>query len=98
MKQKLLIKELHAALKHLYTEQVIPHLHSCIDEILTTSILRFEQMQIVEVTSYGNKTGSNTNFLLSGKEMRTKLLETLDFFIPLRKFNEKQSRMVDDEI
>jgi hypothetical protein len=55
-------------------------------------------MQIVEVTSYGNKTGSNTNFLLSGQEMRPKLLETLDFFIPLRRFNEKQSRMVDDEI
>ncbi len=55
-------------------------------------------MQIVEVTSYGNKTGSNTNFLLSGKEMRPKLLETLDFFIPLRKFSEKQSCMVDDEI
>lgn len=42
VKQKLLVKELHTALKHLYTDRVIPHLHSCLVEIVTTSILRYE--------------------------------------------------------
>jgi hypothetical protein len=35
------------AVKHLYTDRVIPHLHSCLDEILTTSILRYEQMGLI---------------------------------------------------
>lgn len=42
LKQKLLITELHTVIKHLYTAKVLPHLHSCMDEILTTAILRFE--------------------------------------------------------
>jgi len=55
-----------------------------LDEIVWTSIIRFEEMGIVEVSSYGNKTGSKTNFLLSNSEMRPKLEATLDFLQQLR--------------
>ena len=98
MKQKLLIKELHVAIKHLYTEKVIPHLHSCIDEILTTSILRYEQMKFLEVTSYGNKTGSNTTFLLSHSESRPQLAKQLDFLLALRRYTPSESQEIDEEI
>jgi len=50
-----LVSELHTAIKNLYTDRVIPNLHSCLDEILWTAILRFEQLGIAEVSSYGNK-------------------------------------------
>ena len=79
IKQKMLILELHQSIKHLYTDKILPNLHSCLDEILQTAILRYEQMDYVQVQSYGNKQGSKTNFIMSGDEAKQGLLKTLDF-------------------
>ena len=98
IKQKLFVQELHVAIKHLYTDKVIPHLHSCIDEILTTAILRYEQMRLLEVTSYGNKTGSNTNFLLSHSESRPLISNLLDFLLQLRRYSLKENNEIYEEI
>jgi hypothetical protein len=86
LKQKLLIKELHTAIKHLYTAQVIPHLHSCLDEILTTSFLRYEQMNMLKINAYSNKQGAKTNFVLTQSEMKPKVQETLDLMLSYRAF------------
>jgi len=88
LKQKLLIKEIHTAIKHLYTDKVVPHLHSCLDEIIMTSILRFEQMGLLEISGYSNKMGSRTDFVLSGGDRREKINETLEFIQSYREFNE----------
>lgn len=74
LKQKMLIFELHTSIKQLYSDGYLPHLHSCLDELLWTSILRYEQMGYVQVQSYGNKQGSKTNFLMSGSEAKDKLV------------------------
>ncbi len=93
-----MVNELHTALKNLYADKVLPHLHSCLDEILWTSILRFEEMGFVEVNSYGSKQGSKTNFLLSNLDMRPKLIETLEFLSAIRPFTAKQMQMIDEEL
>lgn len=93
-----MVNELHTALKNLYTDKVLPHLHSCLDEILWTSILRFEEMGFVEVNSYGSKQGSKTNFLLSNLDMRPKLIETLEFLSTIRPFSVKQMQTIDEEL
>jgi len=90
LKQKLFVQELHVVIKHLYTAKTIPNLHSCIDEIITTSLLRFEQMKLLEVTSYSNKNGSNTNFLLSHLDSRPQIANLLDFLLKLRKYTPKE--------
>jgi len=43
LKQKKLVKELHIAFKTLYTDKHIPFLHSCLKEIISTAIERFEE-------------------------------------------------------
>lgn len=98
VKQKLMVNELHTALKNLYTDKVLPHLHSCLDEILWTSILRFEEMGFVEVNSYGNKQGSKTNFLISNIDKRPKLIETLELLQAIRSFSDRQMKAIDEEI
>jgi hypothetical protein len=70
LKQKHIVSELHAAIKSLYASGVIPNLHSCLDELIWTSILRFEQMGLIEVNSYGNKQGSKTTFLVGNPEKK----------------------------
>ena len=37
-----LIKELHASFKELYTEHVLPHLHSCLKDVIRTALRRYE--------------------------------------------------------
>lgn len=98
VKQKMLIYELHQCIKHLYTDGQLPHLHSCLDEILHTSILRYEQMGFVQVNSYSNNKGSKTNFLMSNAEASKDLTKNLDFLMSVRPFTESQSQTIDDEI
>lgn len=98
VKQKLLVKELHTALKHLYTDGVIPHLHSCLVEIITTSILRYEQMGLVEVSSYGNKQGNNTAFLISNSEMKPKIEDNLRWLHSSRAFTAKQLQAIGESV
>ena len=63
VKRKHLIRELHRCIKVLYSEYVVPHLHSCLDEILSTALSRFVEMGLIDSTAYGNKKGSSTSFL-----------------------------------
>jgi len=85
-------------LKHLYSEKVIPHLHSCLDEIVWTSILRYEELGVVEINSYGNKQGSKTNFVMCNSDMQPKLQQTLDLLQGLRPMSSQQTLVINEEI
>lgn len=98
VKRKSLLRELHTCLKVLYTEKVIPHLHSCLDEILSTSLARFVQMGLIESNSYGNKKGSTTTFLQSSGEQKALLTETVDFLMSLRPFEPKLQGRLEEEL
>lgn len=47
IKKHKLVKELHSAIKNLFTDGVIPQLHSCLSDILKTAWYRFEQMGLL---------------------------------------------------
>ena len=98
VKRKNLLRELHTCLKVLYSEQVIPHLHSCLDEILSTALARFVQMGLITTNSYGNKKGSTTSFLQSNSDQTAKLQSTLTFLSDMRPFDSKSVSIVEDEI
>ena len=53
-----LIGELHRSIKELYSDSVIPHLHSCLTDLLRTALRRYEQAGFVEMRSFANKKGS----------------------------------------
>lgn len=55
-------------------------------------------MKLLEVTSYGNKTGSNTNFLLSHSESRPLISNLLDFLLQLRRYSLKENNEIYEEI
>jgi hypothetical protein len=57
-----LIRELHASIKELYSENVVPHLHSCLTDILRTALRRYEEAGFIEMRSFGNKKGSQRSF------------------------------------
>jgi len=63
LKEKKLIKEIHVCIKRLYSLQVIPDLHSCLQEIISNAISRFEQMGFLESRAYVTKKGNTTLFL-----------------------------------
>ena len=63
LKNKKLIKEIHVCIKRLNQLHVIPYLHSCLKEIIATSLERFEQMGFVQMKGYATKKGSTTLFL-----------------------------------
>lgn len=73
IKQKLIVHELHTSIKTLYSDKLLPHLQSCLDELIMTSIIRFEQMGLLEINAYANKQGSKTNFLMCNLESRGKV-------------------------
>jgi len=55
VKCKSLVKELHQTAIDLYEDRILPHLHSCLKEILYTALERFEQLNLIEVKVFGNK-------------------------------------------
>lgn len=73
LKEKKLIKELHQGIKTLYTQRVIPALHSCLKEIIQTAIERFEQMGLLHITAYTTKKGNSTVFLQCPAESKTQI-------------------------
>lgn len=77
---------------------MIPHLHSCLDEIIWTAVLRFEQMGLVQINGYGNKQARKTNFLMSDQRMMPKVQETLEFMQSLRLYSKKEALVVDEEV
>ena len=98
IKQKLLIFELHTSIKHLYSNKLLPHLQSCLDELLWTSIIRFEQMGCVEINAYSNKQGSKTNFIICHGESHEKINSTLDFLKTHRSFEQDTEREIYEEV
>ena len=95
---KAIIKELHAAIRHLYTDRVIPHLHSCLNEIITTALLRYEQMGLIEIPGFNDKEGVRTNFIQSGEKNRPKVMETLNILKDFRQFSARELKSVIEEI
>ena len=79
-----LIKELHASIKELYTEKVLPHLHSCLKEILRTSIRRFEKSGFLVLRTFGNKKGSQNTFIQSPVEAEEEIHKQLTFLQSVR--------------
>jgi hypothetical protein len=60
-----LIRELHATAKDLYTEGQLPDLHSCLMEVIQTSLRRFEKMGFITMRSFTSKKGSMNTFIQS---------------------------------
>jgi hypothetical protein len=79
LKQKNLVKELHIAFKTLYTEGHIPFLVSCLKDIITTAIERFDEGGFLEIRSYTGNRGGQSQFLSCPAECGEKLraLKTL---------------------
>lgn len=99
LKRKNLLKELHTAIKELYQQGVFSHLHSCLEELLNTALVRFEELGLCEVSRYGNKQGNATEFVLSHNEMRAKIDETVAILTDLRgEQSAKEIRILDGEI
>lgn len=63
LRARKLIKELHASVKELYSEGFIPHLHSCLNEVIRASFRRFEEMGLIVMRSFVNKKGSLSTFI-----------------------------------
>ena len=63
IKKKSLIVELHNAIKNLNMTGVLPHLHSCPEDIITTSLSRFGQMGLSTSHNYYDKQGIRTKFI-----------------------------------
>ena len=63
IKEKTLVKELHVGIKQLWSSQVIPCLHSCLQETISTALERYEQMGFITVRAFANKKGSATTYL-----------------------------------
>lgn len=72
-----LIKELHASFKELYTERVLPHLHSCLKDVIRTALRRFEQLGFCVMRSFVNKKGSLNTFVQSPIEKETEIQEMI---------------------
>jgi len=73
LKQKNLVKELHTAFKTLYKDGHIPFLISCLKEIITTAIERFDEGGFLEIRSYTGNKGSQSHFLSCPAECGDKL-------------------------
>lgn len=98
LKQKKLVNELHLAIKNLYADSMLPHLHSCLKEILWTALDRYESMGLFEQRSYGNKKGSTTSFIQSSAENKQKLQEAINFISSCRALSTNQIKSIDEEI
>jgi len=98
LKQKAITKELHSAIRHLYSDRVIPHLHSCLSEIITTAMYRFEQMGLIDITGFNDKEGVRTNFLASSEDKRGKVMETLHMLKEFRQLSARDIKSILQEI
>jgi hypothetical protein len=98
LKQKAITKELHSAIRHLYSDRVIPHLHSCLSEIITTAMYRFEQMGLIGITGFNDKEGVRTNFVASSEDKRGKVMETLHMLKDFRQLSARDIKSILQEI
>lgn len=68
--EETLIQELHISIKQMYSQNVLPFLHSCLIEIIQTAIDRYKQLGYLQSSSYSNSQGSQTTFLHSPFECK----------------------------
>jgi len=65
---KKLIKEIHASVKELYSRNMLPHLHTCLKDVLRTALRRFDMSGFITMRSFGNKKGNQSTFIQSQVE------------------------------
>ena len=73
-------------------------LHSCLKETIKTAIERFEQMGVLETTSYQTKRGNSSHFTRSPVESMPKIQEMLEWMGSHRSFSKKDQAMIFTEI
>ena len=84
---KALVTEMHVSMKDLHHEDVIPHLHSCLTEVIRTSFSRYEQLQFVEMRTYPDKKGTPTTFVQSPAHKQAEIHELIEFLQSLRTYS-----------
>jgi len=75
VKKKHIVYNLRKAIKMLYADKIVTHVHSCIAELLHTALSKYSLMKLVEINSYGNKKGSTTPYLLGNTADKTLISE-----------------------
>ena len=68
--------------------QVVTDLVSCLQEIISTSLQRFEQMGFVETRAYATKKGSTTMFLTCPAESKGRIQELYQKILQHRKITD----------
>lgn len=63
VKRKHIVRTLRKAVKILYGEKIIPHVHSCIADLLHTAISKYGDMKMIEINAYANDLGSFTPYI-----------------------------------
>jgi hypothetical protein len=84
LKEEKLVKEIHAALKHLYRERAIPYLHSCVQDIVRNSLARYHQLGLVQARSYASKKGTLSQFITCSIDQKSKIQELIEFLADIR--------------
>lgn len=93
-----LIKELHASISELYSENVLPHIHSCLTELLKTSFRRFEQMDFVIMQSFTTRSRSTSSHLKSNNEKKDEIGSLVKFLQSTRNHSDKAYAAIEEEI
>ena len=88
------MKELHVACKNLYTDSQIPFLHTCLKEIITTAIERFEQNAFFEIRPYAGNKGTITQFVSSPLECKDRLDDMLQKILSQRAWSPNQGKAI----
>ena len=83
------VKELHLAIKRLYSQNAIPWLHSCLKETIRTALDRFEQMAFIEATAFATKKGSTTKFVRCQAEKKADVQDLLERLHRHRSFSKE---------
>ena len=71
------MQELHIGLKEMYSQKVMPFLHSCLKEIIKTALDRYKQLGFLIQSSYTSAQGQPTTFLHSPGECKPKVQDLL---------------------
>lgn len=58
-----LVNELHMTILHMYNDNIIKELPSCLKQIIETALRRFHVMELVVIKHYTTSTGSTISFV-----------------------------------
>jgi len=62
IQEKNLIQSVHFAIIDMYNENLIPHLHSCLQATIKTALHRFAELNMVTMQTYLNANGSRVTY------------------------------------